>query len=166
MAASSNHTLTLPDMQPDLTWQYARFSDFSADQLYAILQTRAEVFIVEQNCVYMDIDGKDPECMHLVAWTAGQQVAAYLRIVPPGLKYAEVSLGRVVTSPAARGTGIGKQLLAKGMALIADAYPGQPVLIQAQSYLEKFYQSFGFVTVSDVLLEDDIPHYMMRKSAS
>ena len=98
-------------MQQNLTWQCAHFSELSAAQLYAILSMRSEVFIVEQNCVYQDIDGADIDCMHLIGWTSDQQVAAYMRIVPPGLKFAEVSLGRVITSNAARGTGIGKQFL-------------------------------------------------------
>ena len=154
------------NMQSNITWQCAAFSDLSAAQLYAILKVRSEVFVLEQNCVYQDIDGLDLECLHLIAWTENQQVAAYLRVVPPGLKYAEVSIGRVVSSKAARGTGIGKQLLAKAMELIAKTYPGAAVLIQAQSYLENFYLAFGFVTVSDVLLEDGIPHFMMLKSVT
>ena len=153
-------------MQSTITWHCLPFAQLSTTQLYAILQVRCDVFIVEQNCPYPDIDGKDPQCTHLFAMDEEQQVAAYLRIVPPGLKYPEVSIGRVLSSPNARGTGIGKQLLAKGLEFIAATYSGQPILIQAQCYLEKFYQSFGFVTVSDVLLEDDIPHVMMLKAAS
>lgn len=153
-------------MPIDLSWQCAKFPELSASQLYAILATRSEVFVVEQNCVYQDIDGLDLDCLHLIAWTKAQEVAAYLRIVPPGLKYPEVSLGRVITSGAARAGGIGKQLLAKGMEQIQANYPDQAVRIQAQAYLEKFYQSFGFVTVSDVLLEDGISHFMMLKSVS
>lgn len=149
-------------MHTDLIWQSAAFSELSATQLYAILAARSEVFVLEQNCLYQDIDGMDLDCLHLIAWN-GAQVAAYLRILPPGLKYPEVSLGRVITSQNARGSGIGKLLLTKAMQQIQATYPGQPVRIQAQSYLEKFYQSFGFVTVSDVLFEDDIPHFMMLK---
>lgn len=163
MAASQNLKF---NMQSNITWQCTPFSELSAAQLYAILKVRSEVFVVEQNCVYQDIDGLDLECLHLVAWTGDQQVAAYLRIVPPGLKYAEVSLGRVVSSKAARGTGTGKQLLAKALEHIDKIYPGAAVQIQAQSYLENFYQGFGFVTVSDVLLEDGIPHFMMLKPAA
>lgn len=153
-------------MQQNLTWQCAHFSELSAAQLYAILSMRSEVFIVEQNCVYQDIDGADIDCMHLIGWTSDQQVAAYMRIVPPGLKFAEVSLGRVITSNAARGTGIGKQLLSKGMAFIEATYPGQAVRIHAQAYLEKFYLSYGFATASDVMLEDGIAHYVMIKPSA
>lgn len=153
-------------MQSNITWQCAAFSDLSAAQLYAILKLRSEVFVVEQNCVYQDIDGLDLACLHLIAWAEDQQVAAYLRVVPPGLKYAEVSLGRVVSSQAARGTGIGKQLLAKALELVEKIHPGVAVRIQAQAYLENFYQAFGFITVSDVLLEDGIPHFMMLRPAA
>ena len=153
-------------MQSNITWQCAAFSELSAAQLYAILKLRSEVFVLEQNCVYQDIDGLDLECLHVIAWNDDRQVAAYLRVVPPGLKYAEVSLGRVVSSNAVRGTGIGKKLMANAMHLVEQNYPGQAVLIQAQSYLENFYRGFGFVTVSDVLMEDGIPHFMMLKSAS
>ncbi len=151
-------------MPSDITWQCATFSELSAAQLYAILGSRSEVFVVEQNCVYQDMDGADPACQHLMAWTSAQQLAAYLRIVPPGIKFTEASLGRVITSKAARGTGVGKQLLSKGLEQLQLRYPGQPVRIGAQQYLEKFYQSFGFVTVSEMYLEDDIAHVEMLKA--
>jgi ElaA protein len=153
-------------MPSTITWQCAKFSELTVQQLYAILAARSEVFVVEQNCVFPDMDGLDAESLHLSAWNQQGQLAAYLRIVPPGLKYPQVSLGRVVTSPAARGTGVGKQLMAKGLENLYIHYPGAEVLIQAQQYLEKFYQSFGFITISDVLMEDGIPHYMMHKPAA
>ncbi len=152
-------------MSSNLTWQCAQFSELTVHQLYAILAARSEVFVVEQNCVFQEMDGLDAESLHLSAWNPQGQLAAYLRIVPPGLKYPQASLGRVVTSPAARGTGAGKLLMAKGLEHLYIHYPGAEVLIQAQQYLETFYQSFGFVTISDVLMEDGIPHYMMRKPA-
>lgn len=153
-------------MQQNITWQCAHFSELSTTQLYGILRMRSEVFVVEQNCVFQEIDGADIDCLHLTGWTSDQQVAAYLRIVPPGLMFAEVSLGRVITSNTVRGSGIGKQLLARGMAVIEANYPAQPVRIHAQAYLEKFYGTFGFITASDVFMEDDIPHYVMIKVAS
>lgn len=152
-------------MHNSIDWQCATFSELSGTQLYAILRARSEVFVVEQNCVYLDIDGADQDCLHLVAWTPDQEVAAYLRIVPPGLKFAEASLGRVITSGAARGTGIGKQLLTKAIEQLDIRYPGQAVRIGAQQYLEKFYLSFGFTTASEMYLEDDIPHIEMLKPA-
>ena len=152
-------------MQSNITWQCLAFSELTAAQLYAILQVRSEVFVVEQNCVYLDMDGADPQCLHLIAWTDDMQIAAYLRLVPPGLKFTEASIGRVITSQIARGQGIGKQLIAKGLAQIQTSYPGQAVRIGAQQYLEKFYQSFGFNTCSEMYLEDDIAHVEMLLSA-
>lgn len=145
----------------NIHWQIARFDQLTLDQLYAILQARSTVFVLEQNCVYLDIDGKDKISQHLCAWNENQELLAYLRIVPAGISFTEVSLGRVITTEQARGTGIGKQLLQKGIAACQDIYPGQTIRIGAQHYLEKFYQSFGFVTVSAIYLEDDIPHVEM-----
>ncbi|MBC3807857.1 GNAT family N-acetyltransferase [Undibacterium seohonense] len=142
-------------------WQCCQFSKLNAIQLYAILQARSAVFVVEQNCPYLDMDNVDQSCLHLIAWTEQQEVAAYLRIVPPGLKFNEASLGRVITTQIGRGAGLGKQLLQHGIAACQNAYPESAIRIAAQAYLEKFYQSFGFVTVSDEYLEDDIPHIDM-----
>jgi ElaA protein len=147
----------------EITWQCSPFSALTVEQLYKILQARSQVFVVEQNCPYLDADGADPDSLHLIAWTADHQVAAYLRIVPPGLKYPEASLGRVLSSAIGRGTGIGKTLLIKGIEACKQSFPEHPIRIGAQQYLEKFYQSFGFVTVSDMYLEDDIPHVEMLR---
>ena len=152
-------------MQSNITWQCLAFSELTAAQLYAILKVRSEVFVVEQNCAYQDMDGADPHCMHLIAWTDDGQVAAYLRLVPPGLKFIEASIGRVITSQIVRGQGIGKQLIVKGLAQMQSSYPDQAIRIGAQQYLEKFYQSFGFITCSDMYLEDDIPHVEMLLAA-
>lgn len=145
----------------NILWQIARFDQLTLNQLYAILQARSTVFVLEQNCVYLDIDGKDQLSQHLCAWNENQELLAYLRIVPPGISFTEVSLGRVITTEQARGTGIGKQLLQKGITACHDNYPGQTIRIGAQHYLEKFYQSFGFVTDSEIYLEDGIPHVEM-----
>ncbi|MFC0351988.1 GNAT family N-acetyltransferase [Undibacterium danionis] len=149
----------------NITWQICRFQELTVQQLYAILRARSAVFVVEQNCPYLDMDDADQDSQHLIAWSDDQQVAAYLRIVPPGLKYPEASLGRVMTSQFARGTGIGKELLRRGVAACQQLHPEHAIRIGAQQYLEKFYQSFGFVTVSDMYLEDDIPHVEMLLSA-
>lgn len=146
----------------DIHWQVARFDQLSLNQLYAVLQARSTVFVLEQNCVYLDMDGKDQHCLHLCAWNAQAELLAYLRVVPPGLSFEQASLGRVITTAQARGTGIGKQLLERGIALCRETYPKQPIRIGAQHYLEKFYQSFGFVTDSEIYLEDGIPHVEMR----
>jgi ElaA protein len=119
---------------------------------------------MEQQCLFQDMDGKDSACHHLIGWTADQQVAAYVRIVPPGLVFVEASIGRVLTTKIGRGIGIGKILLLKGMQQTHALYPTQNIRIGAQQYLEQFYASFGFLTVSDMYLEDDIPHVEMLMS--
>jgi ElaA protein len=154
------------DLPVTLSWQCATFSDLSVTQLYAILRARSEVFVVEQNCIFQEMDGTDEACQHLMAsipGATGPEVAAYLRIVPPGLKFTEASLGRVMTSSQARGSGIGKQLMTRGLEELQRTYPGAAVRIGAQHYLEKFYQSFGFVTDSALYLEDEIPHVEMLR---
>lgn len=145
----------------NISWQLLSFSELSPHQLYAILQARSAVFVMEQNCAYQDMDDCDQRSQHLIAWTDEGKLAAYLRVVPPGLKFAEASLGRVISSQIARGTGVGKQLLPRGIDACRQAYPEHPIRIGAQQYLEKFYASFGFVTVSEMYLEDDIPHVEM-----
>ncbi|MCU6435605.1 GNAT family N-acetyltransferase [Undibacterium sp. Jales W-56] len=153
----------------ELQWQCAALESLTAIQLYDIFAARSEVFVVEQNCVFLDMDGVDKISLHLVGWGKRDEknaVAAYLRIVPPGVTFPEVSLGRVITSKDFRGSGAGKELITQGLAHLEKYYPQQPVRIGAQAYLEKFYGSFGFVTVSDVYLEDDIPHVEMLRPAS
>lgn len=147
-----------------IQWQCVRFDELSNLQLYSILQARSAVFVVEQNCPYLDADGVDPICHHLCAWNEDGKLAAYLRIVPPTIKYLEASLGRVITTDFARGTGIGKQLLTLGVEHCIRLFPDHPIRIGAQQYLENFYQTFGFVTVSDMYLEDDIPHVEMLRT--
>ena len=148
-------------MLNNIQWQCLFFDQLTTKQLYAILAARSEVFIVEQNCVYQDIDNIDLVCHHVIAWTEQGELAAYLRIVPPGEIFTEASIGRVITSKFARGTGIGKQLLVRGIEETQKIYPQDGLKIAAQQYLEKFYQGFGFKTVSDMYLEDGIPHVEM-----
>lgn len=149
-----------------MRWECKSFADLTGTELYAALQLRNEVFVVEQNCVYQDCDGYDLRCRHLLGWGEGAEgpyLGAYLRLVPPGLKYAEASIGRVVTSPRARGTGAGRQLVGEALALLDRA--GEPaVRISAQAYLEKFYRGFGFEAVSEPYLEDGIPHVEMLRA--
>lgn len=148
-----------------LNWQWCVFPELTPDILYAILKLRQEVFVVEQNCVYLDIDDVDQLCWHIVGFTDIEgEVTAYTRVVPPGVKYAEASIGRVVTSPRARGTGVGRELMEQSIRAVGLLYPDTGIRISAQQYLEKFYSSLGFVTVSDMYLEDDIPHIEMLRS--
>ncbi|NDI87033.1 GNAT family N-acetyltransferase [Undibacterium crateris] len=148
-----------------LHWQCLPFDQLSVHQLRQIYAARNAVFVVEQNCVYQDIDHKDPLSHHLVAWDAEQQLAAYLRIVPPGISFAEASLGRVLSSTSWRGSGIGRELLTRGITSLREIYPQAAIRIGAQAYLEKFYGSFGFIQVSELYLEDDIPHIDMLLSS-
>lgn len=148
-------------MQNNIQWQCLFFDQLSTKQLYAILEARHEVFIIEQNCIYQDKDYIDHHCHHLVAWTPEGKVAAYSRIVPPGKIFAEASIGRVLTTALGRGMGLGKQLISKSIQETTKLYPNDGLKIAAQQYLEKFYQSFGFETVSAMYLEDGIPHVEM-----
>jgi len=147
-----------------MTWHYRWWSELTVDELYAIMVVRQRVFSVEQDCAYLDADGVDPSCHHL--WQPGPGgVAAYLRVVPPGVKYDEPSLGRIVTAPEARGTGLGRALVGEGLARVAAAHGPVAVRIGAQRYLERFYGEFGFVRVSDDYLEDGIVHLEMVRPA-
>lgn len=128
-----------------------------------MLAARVAIFVVEQNCAYQELDGLDADAEHLIAWS-GTQVAGYLRVLGPGTRFDDPSIGRIITAQPFRGTGLGRDLVAKGIEHTRLRYPGQPVRISAQKYLEKFYRDFGFVTVSEPYLEDDIPHVEMLLS--
>ncbi|HTD05013.1 GNAT family N-acetyltransferase [Undibacterium sp.] len=151
--------------QADITWQCARLSELSAAQQYAIFSARSEVFVVEQNCAFLDMDGLDLDAVHVIGWAGSNTVAAYLRIVAPGIKFPEPSLGRVITTRPYRGGGAGRALIAEGIRQLERIYPGQAIRIGAQAYLEKFYGAFGFKTVTEIYLEDDIPHLDMVRPA-
>jgi ElaA protein len=151
-----------------ITWQWNSFADLTVAQLYAMLALRQEVFVLEQACLYPDIDGLDPEAHHLLGWRkvdGRQELVAHLRCLAPGAKYEEMSIGRVVTSPAARGTGLGRELVAQGLALARRLHPGHAIRIGAQAHLEGFYAGFGFVTVSEPYDEDGILHIDMLLAA-
>jgi ElaA protein len=146
----------------NLTWYYKPFKDLTNIELYQILQLRNEIFIVEQNCPFQDLDNKDFKCFHLMGFdTETQKVMAYTRIVPAGISYEEASIGRVVTSPLARGGGVGRTLMQKSIELLEEIYGGVAIKIGAQLYLKKFYESFGFEQVEDIYLEDGIEHILM-----
>jgi ElaA protein len=151
-----------------IRWQWNSFAGLTAAQLYAMLALRQEVFVLEQACLYPDIDGLDPDAHHLLGWRrvdGRQQLVAHLRCLAPGAKYEEMSIGRVVTSPAARGTGLGRELVAQGLALARQLHPGHAIRIGAQAHLERFYAGFGFVTVSAPYDEDGILHIDMLLAA-
>ena len=149
-----------------LNWEVISWSELSRDDLYAILALRAEVFVVEQDCPYQDVDGKDVCSLHVVGRQSagdGTGVMAYARIVVPGGVYAEPSIGRVVTSRAARGRGLGQQLMGRAIEACGLHFPGLPIRISAQAYLERFYFELGFVPTGKTYLEDNIPHLEMLR---
>lgn len=148
-----------------IQWALKKFAALTPSELYAILQLRNEVFVVEQNCVFQDADDKDQECYHLMGF-AGSKLAAYTRLVPPSVIYPEISIGRVVTSPSIRRSGAGRELMAESIACCYRLFGKGPIKIGAQHYLRMFYESFGFQIVSDVYLEDGIEHIYMRKDVS
>jgi len=147
-----------------INWNIKRFEDLSNEELYSILQLRCEVFSVEQNCAYQDLDGKDLKSFHISGVDETNELVAYSRIIPAGVSYDEVSIGRVVTSQKVRGTGIGKELMETTLHFIQQQFGSKSVRISAQSYLIKFYSDFGFKTHAAEYLEDNIPHIEMIKN--
>lgn len=143
-----------------LNWILKRFEELSSAELYSIMQLRNEVFVVEQNCVYQDADDKDQASLHFCGWD-GEKLVAYTRIIPQGISYAEASIGRVVTSPAYRGTGAGRQLMQESIGRTFSQFNCTAIKIGAQVYLTKFYQSLGFVQSGTEYLEDNISHVEM-----
>jgi ElaA protein len=141
-------------------WLYSRFEDLSVDNLYDALALRCRVFVLEQG-PYLDPDGVDRQSGHLLGRDEAGVLHAYLRVVDPGVKYAEPSLGRVITSPETRGTGLGRTLMIEGVSRCVDAWPGRGIRISAQAHLERFYNGFGFHRVGDNYGEDSIPHCQM-----
>jgi ElaA protein len=144
-------------------WQWRSFDSLSARELYAVISAREAVFVVEQNCPYQDADGLDVDAAHLIGWD-GELVAAYLRVLDPGVKYSWPSIGRVLTAKSHRGSGAGRQALIEAMRFVPTRFPKQNVRISAQAHLERFYGEFGFVKVSEPYLEDNIPHIEMLSS--
>jgi ElaA protein len=146
-------------------WIWRAFAELSAHELYSILQLRALVFVVEQECAYNDLDGYDAQSLHLFTRDASGRVNAYLRLLPPGVKYSEPSLGRVVTHPELRGSGLGLELMREGLRRVSHDFPGAAVRIGAQRRHEGFYESLGFATVSAPYDEDGIEHVEMLRAS-
>lgn len=146
-----------------LRWECKPFHELTADQMYTILCVRQEVFVLEQECLYLDADGKDRKSFHLMGFT-GDELVAYARIVEPGVSYKEVSMGRILTTENARGTGAGIELMEVGIEEIENRYGNVPIRISAQTYLLKFYEKFGFRSTGKEYLEDEIPHTEMLRS--
>jgi ElaA protein len=149
---------------PRLHWTWKRFEALSLDELYDALALRCRVFILEQG-PYQDPDGLDRASWHLLGRDEAGALQAYLRVVDPGAKFAEPSMGRVITSPEVRGTGAGRLLVAEGVRRIDETWHGQANRISAQAHLADFYGSFGYVIQGDVYGEDRIPHVQMLRAA-
>lgn len=147
-----------------LQWSTFTFDALSRDMLYALLRLRQQVFVIEQNCVYPDLDNKDQAAWHLLCCEAGELIA-YLRCLSPGVSYAESALGRVVVEPRHRGRELGRELVARGVAFNLQRWPGSDICISAQAQLQAFYRSLGFVAEGEEYLEDDMPHRKMRHAA-
>ncbi len=148
-------------------WQWATFEELSTHDLYSILKIRQAVFVVEQDCVYQDVDDLDFDSWHLVGRQVidgRSQIVAYLRVVQPGLKYPEISIGRVLTALRVRRTDVGRALMGEALVRIGNEFSSeQPIRISAQKHLEDFYAEFGFECASEPYLEDGIPHIEMLR---
>ncbi|MFT3711727.1 MAG: GNAT family N-acetyltransferase [Archangium sp.] len=141
------------------------FSSMSGREVHDVMQLRSRVFVVEQNCAYLDADGVDPQCWHALLRDEKGALVATARIVPPGVKYVEPAIGRVVSAPEARRTGAGRALMISAIEQTKRLFPGQTIRIGAQRYLEKFYGSLGFVPTGEPYDEDGIPHIEMLRDA-
>jgi ElaA protein len=148
-----------------INWKIKKFKELTVDELYAILQLRSEVFVVEQNCVYHDPDGKDQQAWHLMG-IEDSTLIAYTRILPPGISYDDPSIGRVVTLSLKRRSGLGRELMKLSIIECEKLFGKTPITLSAQSYLIHFYESLGFSTIGDQYLEDGIPHIKMKRKAS
>ena len=150
-----------------MDWQWLPFNELSLTELYTILRLRQEVFVVEQSCPYLDADGDDPICHHLLGRGLDGGLDAYLRAYPPGglAGHDEVVIGRVITAQRARRRGLGQELMLEGMARASATWGPQPIYLGGQSYLKRFYNNLGFAVCGPGYLEDDIPHLPMRRPA-
>lgn len=138
------------------------FNDLTVKELYELLRLRSEVFVVEQQCAYLDMDGLDPQALHVLGYE-GADLVACTRLFAPGICYTEASIGRVATHADWRGRSLGKELMQVSIEALTAAYGATPIKIGAQQYLERFYNNLGFETVSGMYLEDNIPHIKMLR---
>ncbi|MDO8905320.1 GNAT family N-acetyltransferase [Hydrogenophaga sp.] len=144
-----------------VAWRCLPFDALHARTLYRLLQLRTEVFVMEQSCVFQDMDGADLDCFHLLGEAHSGALLGYARLVPPGLKFPEVSIGRVVTAKAARGTGIGHELMREALRAVHGLLGEQPIRIGAQAHLQTFYRQHGFEPDGPLYIEDGIDHIEM-----
>ena len=145
-----------------IQWTCKSFDELSKKELYSILALRQETFVVEQYCPYLDVDGKDIQCFHLIGTNKSNDLLAYSRLIPKGLSYSEeTSIGRIISSGAARGSGYGRALMETSIQELKRLFGETSVRIGAQCYLKGFYEKFGFQVASPIYLEDGIPHQEM-----
>ncbi|MSV27562.1 MAG: GNAT family N-acetyltransferase [Bryobacterales bacterium] len=149
-------------MSGKLIWHFRPFVDLSVAEVYEALAARQEVFVIEQNCVFLDADGLDCRAWHLLGRVDGMLIA-YARLLPPGVKYEEASIGRVLTTKSGRGRNFGRALMAEAISRMEELFRAQPIRIGAQLHLQRFYESFGFKAASEVYMEDGIPHIEMLR---
>ena len=149
-----------------LNWQWTRFEGLSADDVYDMLALRARIFVLEQNCAYLDPDGLDRQSWHLLGRGADGALLAYVRVCDPGVKFDPPSIGRVVVDASQRGTGLGHVLIAEALRRCDATWPGQRNRIGAQAHLQAFYGRHGYVPVGETYMEDAILHIDMERPAS
>ena len=161
----------------EFDWRWKPFDDLSALDVYTMLAARSDVFVVEQQCVYGDVDGQDADAWHLLVYRrsddARQELAGYLRVLLPNAaegreeaketEESDIRIGRVLTTASFRGIGLGQAMLERTLGFIREQWPGQQIRLHAQARLQRFYAGFGFEPISDVHVEDDIPHIWMRR---
>lgn len=149
-----------------IRWQWTPYEALTLDALYAALALRQRVFVVEQNCPYLDADGDDALCHHLLGWGGDDQLDAYLRVYPPHTRRPEIIIGRVITAPRVRRQGLGRHLMETGMRLAFETWGPNPIYLSAQVYLLDFYTALGFNAFGPHYEEDGIPHVAMKRSRS
>jgi len=164
----------MSDTSSDLAWVVCQFDAMTVHQVHSLLRLRQQIFIIEQECIFPEIDGLDPVCTHLLALDAksnGKDVLAAARIVAPGIDPDHTeqgdrpAIGRVVTSERLRGQGVGRELMERAIALCDQQFVSKPIYLNAQLYLREFYQGLGFIQFGDEYIEDGIPHICMERPA-
>lgn len=152
-------------MTQEIKWLIAKFDELTRRQIHDLFKIRQDVFILEQNCIYQDFDGLDFDSDHVLGFE-NDNLVAYARVTKPGTRYPELSIGRVITAKSHRRTGLGKDLMTNTLAFMQKKWPNENIRIMAQAYLENFYQSFGFQTVSpEPFIAEGLPHIEMLKTS-
>ena len=143
-----------------MPFKFKSFDELTASELYDILQLRSEIFVVEQNCVYNDLDGLDKSATHQFFKKDGE-IIAYSRLLKPGTRFPEFSIGRVVVKQSERGTGLGIEMMEAAKNYIVNEWGATKIKVSAQQYLQRFYENLAFEIVTEIYLEDGIPHFGM-----